>query len=547
MNSRVNGLWVLSVFLLTFVMPVKAGPVPGSSSKDEMENIIKKVYPSVVKVEARNRTRKVATGVVLSKEGYIMTTALIYPRNEKIYVINHQGKRVEAEFLGMDSVTHTALIRAEDINLTPVKTGDSQDLTPGSWIGVVSISPENTPAVTQGIVSYKSPDKLRLNVWVIPGASGSPVVDKKGRMVGLLRGAYYEDKPVVFEFEEKNMVGSGYFYSRAEAPSSGMAVAIPIQRVQRVAEEIKKKGKVERGWLGVLIAESEEGKVKILDVEKDSPAEKSGLREGDFILQFDGKDISSTQMLSQEIREKKPGESVNMKIGREGEEKTIKVTLGEHTEREIIREFESKFPHLFPPEIPSPPEKPSVERSRSPAFRFFWDHRKYIGVYLKELNRELSEYFGVKEGKGLLVSRVEEGSPAEESGIQVGDVIVRVDGKRVENNETLVRLIHRKEKGEEIAVELIRNKKKKTVKVKIQEGEKQEGEIFKFSNRWENYLDLMDEYREKMIQKYWKQRKQHSREYKKETEKWMEELIETKEPKENWWKPVLCSAQRMSV
>ncbi|MBS3818017.1 PDZ domain-containing protein [bacterium] len=478
MNSRFKILWVLSIFLLTFWIPLKAGPVPGSNGKDETEDIIKKVYPSVVKVEAKNKMRKVATGVVIDRDGYIVTTALIYPHNEEVYVITPNGKRVEAEFLGMDSMTHTALIRAKNVDLTPIRTGNSKGLSPGSWIGVVSISPENTPAVTQGIVSYKSPDKLRLNVWVVPGASGSPVVDKKGRMVGMLRGAYYENKPVVFELKKKNVVGSGYFYSRAEAPSSGMAVAIPINRVQNVAEEIKKKGKVERGWLGVLIAENEKGEVKILEVEKNSPADKSGLREGDIILQFEGKDISSIRMLSREIRKKNPEESVKVKIKRNGEVKTITVKLGEYTEKEMLKEFESKFPHLFPPKIPSTPESPSVERPRSRIFRFFWDQRKYIGVYLREINRELSDYFGVKEGKGLLVSKVEKGSPAEEAGIEVGDVLIRVEGKRIENNEMLARLIQGKEKGEVIQIELIRNKNKKTVKVKIQSEERGERNSF---------------------------------------------------------------------
>jgi len=101
-------------------------------------------------------------------------------------------------------------------------------------VGVVSISPEGTPAVTQGIISSISNDWLRLNVWVTPGMSGSPVVDNNGRMVGLLRGVYSDEQPVVFEFREREVVGSGYVYSRAQAPSSGMALAVPIEIVSKV-------------------------------------------------------------------------------------------------------------------------------------------------------------------------------------------------------------------------------------------------------------------------------------------------------------------------
>ncbi|MCK7476607.1 MAG: trypsin-like peptidase domain-containing protein [Candidatus Moduliflexus flocculans] len=191
----------------------------GIGGEPDIAGVAKKVYPSVVRVEARNGTRRVATGVVVEKGGYIVTTALMSPREEKITVTTSEGKKIEAEFLGFDTETQLALLKAKDAGLPALAAGKPADLAPGSWICVVGVSPEETAAVTQGIVSSVAADKIRLNVWVTPGSSGGPVVDANGRLVGLLRGIYMEERPVVFQFRDKAQAGSGVVLSnRAEAP-----------------------------------------------------------------------------------------------------------------------------------------------------------------------------------------------------------------------------------------------------------------------------------------------------------------------------------------
>ena len=525
MSTKLKMIFALTVFLLAIFFSLKAEPTTASGSEKEIADITKRVFPSVVKVEARNRTRKVATGVVISKDGYIVTTALISPRDEEFFVTTSDGRRIEAEFLGMDSETHLALIRVKEKNLTPITMGKTEDLSPGSWIGVISISLENAPAVTQGIVSSIGQDSLgqeslRLNVWVVPGMSGSPVVDGKGHMVGLLRGIYSETKPVVFEFREKEIVGSGYVFSRAEAPSSGMALAVPVHVVQNVSAQIKEKGKVERGWLGVRIIVNEDGEIEISNVEDESPAELAKLRRGDIILQIGGKDVSNRQMLRNEIRMRRPGESVTIKIERKGKTEGIKVRLGEYSEKDIFQEFERKFPRLFAPKLLEP-LKPTVPVEPE-LFRWGFENRRYIGVYIQDLNEELSEHFGVKKGTGLLVSKISEDSPAEKAGLKVGDVIVKADGKRVETTNELVDLIQDKERGEKIKIVFLRDRKERSAEVEIEEEERR-GSFF-FPGGREVFFDSLDDYQEKFQNQYRKWQDEYSKKNKERIEKWNKEL-----------------------
>ena len=469
-SMTMAALWVLSISL-------GAGIAGTADGEKDISAITKKVYPSVVRVEAQNSVRRVATGVVIDKDGTVLTTALISPREEKIEIVTGEGKRIEAEFLGMDSETHLALVRAKDKGLTPLPMGDPGDIGPGAWICVVSISPESTAAVTQGIVSSVSDERVRLNIWVTPGSSGGPVVDGNGRMVGLLRGIYTEDRPVVFEFRDKEQVGSGYVLSRGEAPSSGMAIAVPMDIVKKVSQEIKEKGKVQRGWLGVSVGEDDRNRIEVVGVDEESPAELARIKEGDILLKLGDKDVTGGQMLSSEIRKRKPGEDIVLKIERDGKPMDIKVKLGEYPEEEAKREMELKFPGLFPPGVPFD-VPPGTVAPRSPkSFRipkgkpFGWEKRKLIGVYLDELNKELSGFFGIKEGTGLLVNKLTEKGPAEKAGLRVGDVILKADGKRVESVDELSRTVQDKKKGDKMKLDVLRDKKALVFEVVIEEEE----------------------------------------------------------------------------
>ncbi|HSA95329.1 MAG TPA: PDZ domain-containing protein [Acidobacteriota bacterium] len=478
----------------------------GMGGEPDIAGIAKRVFPSVVRVVVEDGMRRVATGVVIEKGGYIVTTALVSPREEKVTVTTSDGKTVEAEFLGFDTETQLALLKAKDTGLPALALGKAAELAPGSWIGVVGVSPERTAAVIQGIVSSVAEDKLRLNAWVTPGSSGGPVVDANGRMVGLLRGIYMEERPVVFQFRDREQAGSGYVFSnRGEAPSSGMALAVPVDVVVDVTAQIKDKGKVERGWLGVGIDETEDGRAVIGSVDPESPAELAKLRAGDIVLKIDGRDISGSDALAAEIRKRKPGQDVTLKIEREGQPQDVKVKLGEYTEDEAQREMELRFPGLFTPRSPdlrfaprpsAPQKAPKEAAPRAVAPRGvegFFESRKYIGVYCNALNAELAEHFGIKEGKGLIIARLTAGGPAEKAKMKVGDIIVRVDGQAVEVVDELIDLIQAKPKGAKVKIEFVRDKKPMTAEVEVAEEESGAAlgseDLQNFLENWRGYTD----------------------------------------------------------
>jgi S1-C subfamily serine protease len=451
-----------------------AASAPEAAGGQKPEDITKTVAPSVVRVEARNGVHKIATGVVIDKDGSIVTTALISPRDEKITVFTTDGKSHPAEFKGLDTQTNIAVIQVKGAALMPIALGRSSDLRPGAWIGVVGLSPEQTPAVTQGIVSSVADDRARLNVWVVPGMSGSPVVNAGGQMVGLLRGAYTDELPIFFEFRDQQVVGSGRVVSRAEAGSAGMAVAVPVDIVASVAADIRKSGRVERGWLGVS-ASDESGKVVVAAVEPKSPASMAKLQEGDVILKVGDRDLTSGQVLTREIRSRKPGTDVVLKVERDGKLLDVKVKLGEYSEEDARRELELNFPGIF--RVPDRPQAPRVEPKKQvqpfrpgpePRLPDFFS-RKYIGLTVQALTKDLAAFFGVKDGAGLLVAEVNPDSPAQKAGLKAGDVILKAAGKTVDSGDALSALIQVLNKGDKLKLDLLRDKKPLTVEVEVEE------------------------------------------------------------------------------
>lgn len=219
--------------------------------------------------------------------------------------------------------------------------------------------------------------------------------------------------------------------------------------------------------------------VAVEKVTENSPAERAGLQNGDVIVRFDGAEVTSVRKLSRLIAEVAPDHQATLTVVRAGREMEIKVTMGK---REFPR-FEGSallrdlpkipvmpdMPRILPPSVPMPP---SFEFEKDGNVLFFGSNRQ-IGITVTSLTDQLGDYFGVAQGRGVLISSVRENSPASKSGLQAGDVVVEVDGKEVKSAFDLTRLINERKEGA-VNLTVIRNKSRMNVSV---EPEKSDGKM----------------------------------------------------------------------
>ena len=245
------------------------------------------------------------------------------------------------------------------------------------------------------------------------------------------------------------------------------------------------------GWLGIGIGEitaekvselklQEERGVEILTVMPDSPAQKAGLKEHDVVLEYSGIRVDSAQQFQRLVRETPAGRTVPLVISRDGATQTFEVTLGQRYRgrlaqpgskewKDLLEEFTIHIPKIEIPDLPGIMVFSGASR---------------LGIDGESLTEQLGAYFGVPDGKGVLVRSVDRSSPASKAGIQAGDVIVKLDGERVESVRDLRSLLREKSgKGHtRLPATLIRNKQEKTVNVNLADS-KQESKLHRKSRR----------------------------------------------------------------
>ena len=201
--------------------------------------------------------------------------------------------------------------------------------------------------------------------------------------------------------------------------------------------------------------------VVITRVVEKSPAERAGLRKGDVILRFDGENVTSFRKLQRLISEATPQQSVRLTISRNGNEQELSVTF-DRRERGM-----GAFGNVWGTEQREQLER-GLDQARAygkaygGAYGFGWGRR--IGVSTTQLTKQLADYFGINDGRGVLVTSVSEGSPAARAGIRAGDVITAVDGEKIESSGDLARTINRKAEGD-VSLSVVRDRNQRTVKV----------------------------------------------------------------------------------
>lgn len=218
----------------------------------------------------------------------------------------------------------------------------------------------------------------------------------------------------------------------------------------------------ERPFLGVMVSPGEEGGARIEEVVEDSPAERAGLREGDVIVGFDGQQLDAPADLTAEVLGSEPGQRVELEVLRDGERMTLSAEIGERKglgpwKLDRLGDLDFYFDH----------DGPQLHHFFSLA------RRPKLGVQLVEPTGELREYMGAPRDAGVIVSKVLPGTPAEESDVRVGDVIVAADGQEVERARDLVDVLRDKD-GESVRLDVVRDRRAMTIEVFIPEREEEE-------------------------------------------------------------------------
>jgi len=218
--------------------------------------------------------------------------------------------------------------------------------------------------------------------------------------------------------------------------------------------------------------------VAVEKVVENSPAAQAGLQAGDVIIKFEGEEIESVRKLSRLISEVAPDHQVKLTILRGGIEQEITATMGK---REVPAMFNGNFKMEMPnlqnlPKMPAMPKIPQVQvlppNVKGDAFiwkgdgetGFFFGANRQIGVSVSSLTKQLGEYFGAADGKGLLINNVRENSPAAKAGLKAGDIIIEADGKEIKNNTDLIRTLNEKKEGD-VQLTIIRDRNRQTVSV----------------------------------------------------------------------------------
>jgi serine protease Do len=357
------------------------------------------------------KQRSLGSGFIIDRDGYIVTNNHVIEGADEIKVSLADEKEFDAKIVGRDPNTDLALIKIKGASdLVPLKMGDSDKLTVGSWVVAIGSPFGLQQTVTAGIVSAKGrvigsgpyDDFIQTDASINPGNSGGPLLNMNGEVVGI-------NTAIV-------------------AQGQGIGFAIPINLAQGVIDQLKAHGSVTRGWLGVGIQDltpelaeyyglKDKKGVLVAQVFEGDPADKAGIKAKDVILEVNGKPVSSSRELTAMIAAIPVGQNTPIKLLRDGQEKIVNVEIAKRPESERLAKSES--------------DESGTE----------------LGIQIAEMTPEMARRFGHSENeKGVLVIGVKPGSKAEEAGVQQGDLVKEVNRKPVTTPDELRAEIEKQDK-----------------------------------------------------------------------------------------------------
>lgn len=428
-----------------------------SKLEAEIKGILNTVSPSILKVVTENHRKNFATGIAISPNHVISNINVVRRTYKYVYIETVKGKKFPAQVVGKDKASSLILLKINENALSPIKY--ARDYEVGDWIALVGAFYKEFPSIYQGILSSESEEQLILNAPVVPGSSGGAAVNKKGELIGVIRGRVGFAISPDYTFKDH----SGEI--RIEIPKSlhkDLCAAVPVVKVRGIYQDLKKYGKVRRGWLGVSM-DSKDGKVQILQVVKSSPAEKAGIRKGDVIKKINGETIKTTGEVQKIVRAFKPEQKVKIELTRVKKPQAVLVVIGELKEGKRMAAQSYSYYYNQGINAPFPEFRESIPAPEN--FVYHVVGSRILGVEVAPLTPELAKEFNVEEGTGLMVTRVHKATTAEKAGLRPADIIVKVGNQRINNNNDLRKALDELEDNEVVPVELYRRGKMKKIEV----------------------------------------------------------------------------------
>ncbi len=377
------------------------------------------------------KQRSLGSGFLIDGDGFIVTNNHVIEDADQIKVILADDKEFDAELVGRDPKTDLALIRIKGANnLKPLEFGNSEKLKVGTWVVAIGSPFGLEQTVTAGIVSAKGriigsgpyDDFIQTDASINPGNSGGPLLNMDGEVVGI----------------NTAIIASG----------QGIGFAIPINMAKGIIDQLKDKGEVTRGWLGVGIQDltpeladyygmkAQKG-VLVTQVFEGDPADKAGIKVNDIILSVDGQKVTTGRELSGMIANTPVGSQTTVELIRDGKTETLSVTLAKRDDE----------------------EKTLATQSRD---------NDELGIEVTDLDSDVARRFGIEANEnGVLVTDVKDDSLARQADVRPGDIIKEVNRTVVKDRKDFVQLMKKNEKSETIQM-LVKRRNAGYLVVKIE-------------------------------------------------------------------------------
>jgi serine protease Do len=365
------------------------------------------------------KRQSLGSGFIVSPDGYILTNNHVVDKADEITVKLYNQKEFKAKVIGTDKDTDLAVIKINAENLPPILMGDSDKIDVGDWVLAVGSPFGLEQTVTQGIISAKGriigagpyDDFLQTDAAINPGNSGGPLINMNGEVIGINTAI--------------SSTSGGY---------EGVGFAMPINIAKKTYSDILSSGRAIRGWLGVVIQEmtpelakhfkAKEG-VLISQVYAGSPAEAGGIKRGDVVVSIDSKTVTKYRELQSIIAGEAVGKTVEIKVIRDGQEKTFNVKIAERNMDKIAGQ-----------------QKEALKQ----------EAKKNLGIEAGDITPEEESQYGLSSASGVIVMQVTQGSTAEAAGVMAGDVIHEMNGKAINNLEDFNAASSKAAKGSQVVL-----------------------------------------------------------------------------------------------